>query len=465
MIEDARRNTLYISNIKVAESNNDLFLELDKINKDLKNSFNKKFLLEKKDEIIKTIIDNNSGLIGNQIKKFSKYYNKDIMSQEDLYSEGMYGLIAAINKFDVNKGIQFSTFASSYIWGYMMKYISDSPIINIPNHKLFNKNLQKDFPVGFICLDDFESNQEILNIPSKNLTTFNDILDNMFIIDILAPLSEIEKSIFSDIYYKNLTFAEIARNRGIQAHIVRNKYIDAIENIKIYLFKNKLDFFISNTDRIDKKYNIKEILENRSDLSPYRKGCISDYIFSILIKHKEGILLTDIIEIINFYMKKNYSSRIRNIINAWLNNNNAPTGFKIISNIDSKKGRPRDQDENNRIIKIKLDEEIMPIWNYNNLEININKIINQKSNFRKNSLSHFIYLIIDYCGNTGITFYDLKNLCKKYYYKYNENQLNRLIYKWKKNQNINNKIITLSSNKIVDSTIIKFIEKGLYDIK
>ncbi len=32
MIEDVRKNTIYISNIKVAESNNDLFLELNKIN-------------------------------------------------------------------------------------------------------------------------------------------------------------------------------------------------------------------------------------------------------------------------------------------------------------------------------------------------------------------------------------------------------------------------------------------------
>lgn len=457
MIENAKKNTIYISNIKIAESNNDLFLELNKIDKNLKNSINKRILLDKRDEIIKNIVERNSGLIGNQIKKFSKYYSKDTMSQEDLYSEGMFGLIAAINKFDINKGIQFSTFASSYIWGYMMKYISDSSIINIPNHKLFNKNLKEDFPVGFICLDEFESNQEILDIPSKNLKTSNDILDNMFIIDILTSLSEIEKNIFSDIYYNNLTFAEVARKRKMQAHMVRNKYMDAIENIKIYLFKNKIDFFISNLDRIDKKYNIKEIIENRSDLSPYRKGCISDYIFSILIKHKNGILLTDIIEIINFYIQKNCSSRIRNIINSWLNNCEAPTGFKIISNIDSKKGRPKDQDENNRIIRIELDGEIMPLWNYNNLIINIDEILNRKSNFRKNSLSHFIYLTIEYCGSTGITFYDLNHLCKKYYSKYNEKKLNRLLYKWKKNQKVNNKIITLTSNKISDNTIIKFI--------
>ena len=193
MIADIKESTFYISNIKAANLNNNLFLELYKIEKRIKNSINKNILLKKRDEIVENIIKKNSGLIGNQIKKFNKYYSKDIMSQEDLYSEGMFGLIAAINKFDINKGRQFSTFASSYIWGYMMRYISTTSFINIPSHRLFDKTSQEDLPVGFICIDDFENTKEILDIPSTNLKTSTDILDNMFIEDILTSLSEEEK--------------------------------------------------------------------------------------------------------------------------------------------------------------------------------------------------------------------------------------------------------------------------------
>jgi len=456
MIADIKESTFYISNIKTANLNNNLFLELYKIEKRIKNSINKNILLKKRDEIVENIIKKNSGLIGNQIKKFNKYYSKDIMSQEDLYSEGMFGLIAAINKFDINKGIQFSTFASSYIWGYMMRYISTTSFINIPSHRLFDKTSQEDLPVGFICIDDFENTKEILDIPSTNLKTSTDILDNMFIEDILTSLSEEEKNIFIDVYYNNLTFAEISRKLGIQAHIIRGKYLDAIENIKIYLFKNNIDFFISNLDRIDKKYDIKNILENRSDLSPYKEGHIADYIFSILIKYKDGILLTDIVEIINFYMQKNCSTRIRHIINSWINED-SPLGFKVSSNIDNKKGRPRTQDENNRVIKLELDKEIMPLWNFNNLNINMENILKKESKFRKNSVSHLVYLIINYCGATGITFYDLNYLCNKHFPKYSRKKLIRLLYKWRKNQKVDDKIFILTCDKISDSTIVKLI--------
>ena len=43
-----------------------------------------------------------------------------INHKEDIISEGMVGLVKAANKFDPDKGVKFSTFASSCIAGYFV---------------------------------------------------------------------------------------------------------------------------------------------------------------------------------------------------------------------------------------------------------------------------------------------------------------------------------------------------------
>ena len=43
--------------------------------------------------------------------------------EDDLFQEGYMALIIALDKYDNNKNIQFSTFAYKYIYGYCLNYL------------------------------------------------------------------------------------------------------------------------------------------------------------------------------------------------------------------------------------------------------------------------------------------------------------------------------------------------------
>lgn len=74
----------------------------------------------------KMVLDN-MGLVGmvvkQYIKKVNQYSHIDI---DDLVSIGTIGLIQACDRFDPERGVQFSTFAVPYIWGTVNKFLRNN---------------------------------------------------------------------------------------------------------------------------------------------------------------------------------------------------------------------------------------------------------------------------------------------------------------------------------------------------
>ena len=54
-------------------------------------------------------------------KTNDKYYYNGL--EEDLFQEGYVGLLSALEKYDENLNIQFSTFAYKYIYGFCLNYL------------------------------------------------------------------------------------------------------------------------------------------------------------------------------------------------------------------------------------------------------------------------------------------------------------------------------------------------------
>ena len=240
----------------------------------------------------KIILDNRklSLVIFNKYKEMYKI-NSCISLQdlkEELIQEGDLALSIAIDEFDANKGIEFSTYAYTVIENAFYHYFSKNKnLIRLPKKteilisKVKNaiiklKELNKDYSnsndiVNFLN-DGTTESQVNLVIPlisnkSTKVITISDLLainnnnnviPEMFISEYDTPLEAYEKKekkeilnkainslplkhkcIFMDYTKNKFTFKEIAEKYSLTIEGARQVYISAIKKINNYIKLNK----------------------------------------------------------------------------------------------------------------------------------------------------------------------------------------------------------------------------------
>jgi len=96
-----------------------------------------KKLLKDGEDAYEEIIKRNLRLV---VKIAKKYLNLGIPMQ-DLVAEGNLGLITAVERFDPNKDVKFSTYASFWIKQYMRRTLSnDSRVVRLPSGLIDQRN-------------------------------------------------------------------------------------------------------------------------------------------------------------------------------------------------------------------------------------------------------------------------------------------------------------------------------------
>lgn len=78
------------------------------------------------------LIEDNMGLVKNLVRKYSAAVPQ---KAEDLLQEGYAALIEAVDKFDDQKGIQFSTYASTAIMNAMKRFVINDQSIPVPEYR------------------------------------------------------------------------------------------------------------------------------------------------------------------------------------------------------------------------------------------------------------------------------------------------------------------------------------------
>ena len=86
------------------------------------------------------LVLNNVGLVHKVVHKFP--IKNASCSYDDLYQEGIAGLIHGIRKFDVTRGYRLSTYSYRWIQAYVTRYFQNhGRVIRVPVH-MFNKQLE-----------------------------------------------------------------------------------------------------------------------------------------------------------------------------------------------------------------------------------------------------------------------------------------------------------------------------------
>ncbi|MCL5773202.1 MAG: sigma-70 family RNA polymerase sigma factor [Firmicutes bacterium] len=208
----------------------------------------------------------NLHLVNPIVKKFMGI--KDL--QEDLIQVGYVGLIKAVDSFDPDKGVKFSTYATHCVFGEVRHYIRDSVgSIKIPrwlssinrrvgkyienylqkNQKLPDlEEISKDLNIdreGVIAvlklrstlreesLDNEEESSALKKIKSLYYESFKiPIEDKIALMQAVERLKDIEQKIIYLFFYKDLTQTQIAVNLGISQKKVSRMMQKSISKLK-----------------------------------------------------------------------------------------------------------------------------------------------------------------------------------------------------------------------------------------
>jgi len=158
------------------------------------------------------------------INKIVNYFcmNNKSLVREDLQQDAIISVFKAINSFDINKNIKFSTYAYSIIQCTLISKIKNKyTFIRIPEHVVskivkFNK-------------DDLKNNKEMKRLSSLNnvLSLNNEFLeeDSFFINNLKYEEKEFINLEWEDTFQKILTPLE---EKVIKKYFIENKSIEMI---------------------------------------------------------------------------------------------------------------------------------------------------------------------------------------------------------------------------------------------
>lgn len=193
------------------------------------------------------LIENNMGLVYNIAGKFiNRGYERD-----DLIQIGSIGLIKAAKKFDNSFEVQFSTYAVPVILGEIKRFLRDDGTIKVSRslkeiaikgrrcEDALSRELGRMPTIGEISarcgvdeglmLEAFEASMPVESIyktvgDDEGMTLMNvieggnvedEIVDRLYLKDLLQALNEREKEIITLRYFNGKTQSDIAKTIGV----------------------------------------------------------------------------------------------------------------------------------------------------------------------------------------------------------------------------------------------------------
>lgn len=238
-----------------------------KIYKDTKDANYRQILIEQHIQLVKIVAG-----------RMYNYYGGNV-EYEDLLGFGIFGLIDAIDKFDINRELKFETYAQIRIRGSIIdslrkidwvprglrkkaKEIENA--INIVENKLgrsatikeiadelnMNKKeventLSEISTINVLSLEETLANKGDISFNQNDIESPDKIFEVKELKDILKgaieKLNEKEKTVVSLYYFEELTYKEIASVLGLSESRISQIHSKAIISLKNYLILNGVE--------------------------------------------------------------------------------------------------------------------------------------------------------------------------------------------------------------------------------
>ncbi len=234
----------------------------------------KKYQRTRDADVLQRIIESNEGLIHAILKRFPYFPDP----YEDIVQVARLGMIKAVQRFDVSRRLEFSSYATAIIDGEVRHYLRDNVLMRQPrwlrkserrieeisiklSRKLNRTPTLKELSeatniteegileilrvraaTGLHYIDDPASCECFLSSPDKDrissvrYESFSlPIEDEITLNDALNALDSFQKKLVYLLFYKDLTQTEVARQLGLSQRKVSRESAKALGKLKALL--------------------------------------------------------------------------------------------------------------------------------------------------------------------------------------------------------------------------------------
>lgn len=212
-----------------------IFLKWDDLPASLSNEENKELFLKnpkENAEVRNKLITGNLRFVMFIINRYYSNYN----DKEELFSEGVIGLIKAVDKFDVNRNIQFSSYSSRVIMNDINKYFNKI------------KNSTDETSLSELVSNDLDNDLTLMDV----IVDDNDFVDNILrkeyyknMNEVIEKLTEDEKKLLYLYFYERKTQTEVSQILGITQSYASKKIIKVLKKARNiasnYEFQEEID--------------------------------------------------------------------------------------------------------------------------------------------------------------------------------------------------------------------------------
>ncbi len=180
-------------------------------------------------------IESRDKLVESNIKLIIKVANRyrkvvENCDVEDLIQEGTIGIMKAIERFDVNKGTEFSTYAKFWIDKYIINHFNHTKKIKLPNW-IYAEKLQVERGISIVSIDEElegKNRHEIIATENNDI----ELIEKKEYLEYLTRvLTDIEKIVIYE-RIKGFTLKKIGERMGLSKERIRQIEISAYKKMK-----------------------------------------------------------------------------------------------------------------------------------------------------------------------------------------------------------------------------------------